>query len=99
MAPKKIALEEAFTIEALRSDEDAMLAAVNPRWGRYVNERIFDFSGIRLEEMDSQGIDMQVLSLTSPGLQALTDTATAISTAKDANDTVAEVVRRHPTRF
>lgn len=99
MPTKKIALEEAFTIEALRGDEDAMLAAVNPSWGTYVNNRIFDFTGVRLEEMDAQGVDMQVLSLTSPGIQALTDADEAIATARQANDIVAEVVRSHPTRF
>ena len=99
MPTKKIALEEAFTIEALRADEDRMLETVTPSWGRYVNDRIFDFTGIRLDEMDSQGVDMQVLSLTSPGLQALTDTSTAIATARRANEVVAEVVREYPSRF
>lgn len=76
-----------------------MLAACNPSWGSYVNERIFDLTDVRLDEMDIHGIDMQVLSLTSPGIQALSDPADAVATAKDANDIVASVVREHPTRF
>lgn len=99
MSTRKIALEEAFAIDALRADEDAVLATVNPDWGAFVDERIYDFTGIRLEEMDRDGVDVQVLSLTSPGIQALTDAAEAVATAKHANDLVADVVREHPTRF
>jgi 2,3-dihydroxybenzoate decarboxylase len=99
MPTKKIALEEAFTVAAFKDREDAMVAAINPEWGAYVSERIGDLTDQRLEDMDSSGIDMQVLSLTSPGIQGMTDTDAAISTAKQANDLVAEVVREHPTRF
>jgi 2,3-dihydroxybenzoate decarboxylase len=42
---------------------------------------------------------MQVLSLTVPGIQGMTDTGAAISAARQANDFVAEVVRKYPRRF
>jgi 2,3-dihydroxybenzoate decarboxylase len=99
MPTKKVALEEAFTVAAFKDKADTFAASINPAWGAYINERIADLTGRRLEEMDSSGIDMQVLSLTVPGIQGMTDTSTAISTAKRANDLVAEVVREHPARF
>src|SRR5262245_51831871 len=99
MATKKIALEEAFTVAAFKDYEDAAVASFNPAWGAYVKERIADLSSRRLEDMDSSGIDMQVLSFTTPGIQGVTDTGAAISTAKQVNDLLAKVVREHPTRF
>jgi predicted TIM-barrel fold metal-dependent hydrolase len=48
--------------------------------------------------MDAAGIDMQVLSLTSPGTEQLEATA-ATAVAREANDRVAEAVRAHPTRL
>lgn len=57
-----------------------------------------DLDALRLQHMDEAGIDMQVLALTSPGVQVM-DSATAVSFARVANDFVADAVRRHPTRF
>jgi 2,3-dihydroxybenzoate decarboxylase len=99
MPPRKIALEEAFIIPAFKDREQAMEAYINPKWGAYVKERLADLTDRRLEDMDSAGIDVQVLSLTVPGIQGMTDTVAAISTAKQANDFVAEVVSKYPTRF
>jgi hypothetical protein len=48
--------------------------------------------------MDSAGIDMQVLSLTSPGVEQL-QAAEALKVAHESNNTLADAVRRHPTRF
>ncbi len=48
--------------------------------------------------MDAAGIDMQVLSLTSPGVEQL-DAADAIALARDSNDYLAAAVKKHPTRF
>ncbi len=52
----------------------------------------------RLAEMDRLGIDMHLLSLTSPGVQ-LFETGTAVDLAQLANDRLAEVVAANPTRF
>jgi 5-carboxyvanillate decarboxylase len=52
----------------------------------------------RLRTMDQLGVDMHVLSLTSPGVQAFNaDIGAAIAT--EANDRLAEIVARYPTRF
>src|ERR1700690_1701125 len=60
--------------------------------------RIQDLGEIRIKDMDDSGIDMQVVSLTSPGVQ-LFDPATATSLAERCNDELAEGVARNPGRF
>jgi len=94
-----IALEEAFTIAAFRDQETALTDSLNPVWGRYVDQRIADLTGVRLEDMDRAGIDMQVLSLTSPGVQGIASAAEAIRVAQESNDVLATTVREHPLRF
>ena len=49
--------------------------------------------------MDAHGIDVQVLSLTAPGIQAERDTAVAIANARAAYDFLAGAIAAHPTRF
>jgi uncharacterized protein len=68
--------------------------------GRYANliERLCDVGAKRLAEMDAAGIDMQVLSLTAPGVEQL-DAAEAVPLARDANDYLADAVKNHPARF
>jgi 2,3-dihydroxybenzoate decarboxylase/5-carboxyvanillate decarboxylase len=48
--------------------------------------------------MDEFGVSMHLLSLTAPGVQMF-DADTATELAVLANDRLAEVCRRHPTRF
>ncbi len=68
--------------------------------GRYANliARLCDVGAKRLAEMDAAGIDMQVLSLTAPGVEQL-DAAEAVAMAREANDYVADAMKSHPTRF
>jgi hypothetical protein len=48
--------------------------------------------------MDQAGVDVQVLSITTPGVQSLLgDNATAL--AREANDAIAEITRQNPTRL
>lgn len=42
---------------------------------------------------------MQVLSLTSPGVEAIEEPAEAVAMARRVNDHLADVVAAHPTRF
>jgi predicted TIM-barrel fold metal-dependent hydrolase len=63
-----------------------------------LGRRMLDVDGERLELMDRDGVAMHLLSLTSPGVQ-LFDAATAVFMAKLANDRMAEVIARHPTRY
>ncbi|MGP2435967.1 amidohydrolase family protein [Streptomyces sp. JW3] len=52
----------------------------------------------RLREMDALGQDMAVLSLNPPGVQPYPATD-AVPLARDFNDALAAIVRRHPGRF
>ena len=61
-------------------------------------EPLCDIGDKRLAAMDAAGIDFQMLSLTSPGTEQL-EPAEAIALARDANDAVAESVKKNPKRF
>jgi predicted TIM-barrel fold metal-dependent hydrolase len=52
----------------------------------------------RIADMDSAGVDVQVLSLATPGVEQL-DAAEAVAVAREENDRRAEAVRMHPDRF
>jgi 2,3-dihydroxybenzoate decarboxylase len=97
-----IALEEAF---ALPSPDTGQ-----PPWGAHRSivrreiaddwtRRLADFTEYRLPEMDAHGIDIQVLSLTVPGIQADMDTRAAVESAVLTNDFLAKVISEHPDRF
>src|ERR1035437_8557337 len=60
--------------------------------------QLCDLGDMRIAAMDAAGIDVQVLSLTSPGTEQL-DAADAISLAREANDYLANAIQNHPTRF
>jgi uncharacterized protein len=61
-------------------------------------ERLTDVGEKRIAEMDEAKVDMQVLSLTSPGTEQL-DAAEAISLAREANEFLGAAVKKNPTRF
>jgi len=61
-------------------------------------DQLADIGEGRIMEMDEAGIDVQVLSLTSPGVEQLNASA-AVDLALDANDYLADAVQLHPTRF
>lgn len=96
---KKIAIEEHFTTAALAHYSLPAAALFDPPQWDAAMRRLLDFTDVRLPQMDELGIDMEVLSLTAPGIQAETDTAVAVKRAAEANDFLAEITRRHPTRF
>ena len=52
----------------------------------------------RIEEMDRFGVDMHLLGITGPGVQAF-DAGLGSELAVIANDTLADAIKRHPTRF
>src|SRR5271154_4830292 len=60
--------------------------------------RLLDLEKERLQDMDKNGVDMHLLSLTAPGVQMF-DADTATELAALANDRLAAVVQRHPSRF
>jgi 2,3-dihydroxybenzoate decarboxylase len=110
----RIATEEAFATPELVTAYRAMLdtpdcdPGVRSLLGFYfthlseravsVRERLLDLGALRLTDMDERGIDVQVLGLTSPGVQMLPrDQAVAI--ARSSNDRLSEACRAHPDRF
>jgi predicted TIM-barrel fold metal-dependent hydrolase len=81
--------------EHARSSKGASpLAFINA----HLVEQLLDLDALRIADMDAAGIDMQVLSLNSPGLEQL-DAQAAERLARQTNDVLGEAVRRHPTRF
>jgi predicted TIM-barrel fold metal-dependent hydrolase len=60
--------------------------------------RLADLGQGRLALMDEQGVDVQVLSLTTPGLHNLA-AGPAVELASQVNDLIAEACTRHPDRF
>ena len=65
---------------------------------RVVAERLEDLGQRRLGDMDASGIDMQILSLTAPGVQIF-DADLAVGLARSANDELAEAIAKYPTRY
>ena len=63
-----------------------------------LRDQLLDLDERRLRDMDDQGLDVAVLSVTSPGVQNL-DPGTAIPLAREANDVIAKAVASHPDRF
>jgi predicted TIM-barrel fold metal-dependent hydrolase len=60
--------------------------------------KLCDTGEQRLKSMDAAGIDVQVLSLTSPGVEQF-DPAMGTALARKSNDQLAGIIRRHPDRF
>jgi uncharacterized protein len=59
---------------------------------------LLDLGEQRLRWMDEMGVDIQVLSVTTPGVQPV-DPAAAVELAGRSNDLLAETVRANPDRF
>lgn len=100
---KIVGLEEHFVTK----DVMAAWQALDPRWqdvalkqsdGGDTGRRLYDLSAERLSAMDATGLDVQVLSLTAPGVQSL-EAAEANALQRASNDFLAETVRSNPTRY
>ena len=103
---KTVAIEEHFStpmlMQKLKSSTTEFrkfyLSSRSERIGHNISDQLADLDEQRLSYMDAAGIDIQVLSFSSPGPQAF-DAAEAVPLAKDANDRLHEAVQRHPDRF
>ncbi|CAK7229072.1 hypothetical protein SCUCBS95973_007095 [Sporothrix curviconia] len=60
---------------------------------------LLDIHTTRLAQMDAEGVEYMLLSLTSPGPQGLNDPAEARALATTANDWLAAEAKKEPTRF
>jgi uncharacterized protein len=92
-----IAIEEHFWTPEIA---EAIGALRNPGagTGSPLHADLADLGERRLAAMDAAGIDVQVISHTTPGVQHL-DGATAVPLAREANDRLAHAVAEHPDRF
>jgi uncharacterized protein len=98
---KLIGIEEHFLTREVREAWAALETAEAPAAGMHqgqVGKRLEDLGEGRLRLMDETGLDVQVLSLTTPGVQDL-DGAASVALARRTNDLLAAAVARHPERF
>jgi len=91
----KIALEEHFAIAATLADSQVFGAHV---WNE-LGPRLTDFQDKRLRLMDASGVELMILSLNAPAVQAIFDVARAIDVAREANDVLAAEIAKRPDRF
>lgn len=99
---KTIGLEEHFVttdvVEAWRAldpeSQDAPMPTAHDELGR----RLAELNGERLAAMEETGLDVQVLSLTTPGVQNLAPTD-AVALQAASNDLLADTVRTNPDRL
>ncbi len=98
---KLIGIEEHFLISEVRQAWDAIgLDAVDPSVAFHsgvIEGRLLDLAEDRLTLMDETGLDVQVLSLTTPMLHDFGPES--IDMARLVNNALAAAIARHPTRF
>jgi 2,3-dihydroxybenzoate decarboxylase len=92
----KVALEEHFAIPETLQDSAGF--APEADWPE-LKGRLLDIQERRLREMDAHGIEMMLLSLNAPAVQAIPDTSKANDIARRSNDFMAEQIARQPKRF
>ncbi|WP_101946953.1 amidohydrolase family protein [Mycobacterium sp. 3519A] len=100
---KLVGLEEHFATPELIGAWQAL----EPQWRDVgiassaddeIGLRLTDLDGERIAAMDATGLDVSVLSMTTPGLQNL-NPQDAVALQAVSNDTLADAVRRHPDRL
>lgn len=98
MTPK-IALEEHFMAPGFEEYFALTAGNISPALFGKAAEALADFGERRLAAMDEIGVKKAVLSLSGPGVQAETHTATAIRKAQACNDFLAEQIAARPDRY
>lgn len=93
---RKIGLEEHFAIAETLQDSAGFLP--DDTWTE-LSARLMDDEDRRLREMDAHGMEMMILSLNAPAVQAIQDAKRANEIARRANDDLAEKIARRPDRF
>jgi predicted TIM-barrel fold metal-dependent hydrolase len=92
---RTIALEEHFWTAELAAPPGTGPLAV---WGPRLGDQLRDLGSLRLADMDSAGIDLQVISHVAPAAQGQAG-AEGLARAREANDQLAAAVHAHPDRF
>jgi 2,3-dihydroxybenzoate decarboxylase len=96
MRVPKIAIEEHINLPEFADDAAKYYP---PDIWKKLRPPLLDIEGRLLPDMDKYGIEMTVLSLSSPGVQAIPEKQRAMDVAQQANDFIAEQVMKHPDRF
>jgi gamma-resorcylate decarboxylase len=91
----KVTIEDHFATEATLGDSQPFGAHV---W-KELRHRLLDFQEQRLRLMDESGVEIMVVSLNAPAIQAIPDVAQAAEAARHANDILAAEVAKRPDRF
>ena len=99
---KVIAIEEHFILLEYRrkySDYlEFLYKSLGEEGGYDLPAQLLDLSEDRLRFMDEAGIDIQVLSFTAPGPQAL-NKELGVPMAFNANNMLKQAIDKHPDRF
>ncbi|KAH8889386.1 hypothetical protein GQ53DRAFT_870573 [Thozetella sp. PMI_491] len=93
------ALEEAWAIPENFKAYDVSKLAPKGVIGGDLLANLQDVHGTRLQQMDENGVEVMVLSLSSPGPQGVVDPAEAAALATLANDRLEAEVLKNPGRF
>ena len=102
---RTVALEEHFSVPAVARRIDPAVVARRgfrqrtlPQQGPNPLELLPEIGEKRLKSMDESGVDFAVLSNSGPGAD-LVGGEDGVVMAREFNDYLADVVKRHPTRF
>lgn len=90
-----IAVEEAFNLPRLASEA---VGYASPTGAVKLERDMVDILG-RVKEMDEQGVELQILSFTSPGPQSYGKAQEAEALARESNDWIANKTKGHENRF
>jgi uncharacterized protein len=96
-----ITVEEHFATPAFfegTGHEMAVLARNSDPRAAKMLPLLYDVGAGRVALMDAAGIDIQVMSLTSPGVEQL-NAAEAIAHSRETNDQLAEAIKKYPQRL
>ena len=91
----KIGLEEHFAIPDTLGDSKGFLA--DATWPE-LESRLIDMQERRIREMDAHGMQMMILSLNAPAIQAIWEPKKATDVARRANDFLAKEVAKRFVR-
>ena len=109
---RRVGIEEAFVTSGIaKAWEDVIntpglepgykrlggLVHVSPG-GRKIIKKLKELGEPRLRDMETTGVDFQVLSIASPGVQVFAP-ALGVSLAREANDYLHDAVQKHPDKF
>ncbi|KAF4551145.1 Amidohydrolase-like protein 4 [Elsinoe fawcettii] len=95
----KIALEECWAIPENFEAYDPNTLAPAGVIGGNLTANLLDVHDQRLRQMDENGIELMILSLSSSGVQGVTNPTKAAALATLANDRLEAEVLKNPSRF